>query len=120
MCFVFSIFCSMNSETVNESGVNGDDELEFLGTIQTSLDEDDDKKQSKKAKTTSDVWNWFTKIDNSHAKCNKCGKVLVCGGNKYGTSTLSRHLTSCKKKLNYGDVSKMIINHEGKLISRKT
>ena len=42
-CVLFSsIFCSMTAEIVNESGVNCDDELEILGTIQTSLDEDDD------------------------------------------------------------------------------
>ena len=74
---------------------------------------------------TSDMWHFFQSQDlcndgKLRAKYKGCGKVYVVAGSKYGTSTLSCHLTSCKKKHNYGDVSKMLINHEGKLTFRRT
>nr|GMC67844.1 zinc finger BED domain-containing protein DAYSLEEPER-like [Ipomoea batatas] len=41
------------------------------------------------------------------------------GSHRYGTSTLSRHLVSCKVKPKYNDVGSMLIDHEGKLRAKK-
>jgi len=55
------------------------------------------------------------------AKCNGCGAEYVVGGTKIGTSTMLCHLSKCLvlKKLKDNGMGKMIIDHAGKLRSRK-
>ncbi|KAJ1406384.1 Zinc finger, BED-type [Sesbania bispinosa] len=57
------------------------------------------------------------------AQCKACGKEYVNGGNKYGTSTLLRHISKCEKVpkgFANTDVSKLMLDQQGKLKARKT
>ncbi|KAF6142689.1 hypothetical protein GIB67_015175 [Kingdonia uniflora] len=50
---------------------------------------------NKKRKTTSEVWNHFTKVQGlipPKAKCNYCSVLLNCDSIKHGTSSLSSHM----------------------------
>ena len=57
----------------------------------------------KPLRTASDVWNHFTKVENSDPNdprciCNYCGKDYACDTKRCGTTTLRNHLTNqCKK-----------------------
>nr|GMC64318.1 zinc finger BED domain-containing protein RICESLEEPER 2-like [Ipomoea batatas] len=46
-------------------------------------------------------------------------REYTIGSHQYGTSILSRHLSSCKQKPKYEDVGNMLIDHEGKLRAKK-
>ena len=79
---------------------------------------------TKKARTcTSEVWKSFTKIGlvdgTPKAKCNGCGKEYSCGGTKYDTSTLNRHISSCPQLSKYHNVGIMMLDHQGKLRARQ-
>nr|GMD52537.1 zinc finger BED domain-containing protein RICESLEEPER 2-like [Ipomoea batatas] len=81
--------------------------------------------QAKKRRLTSDVWNHFIRLektassDKELARCKYCNKEYTIGSHRYGTSTLSRHMTSCKQKPKYEDVGNMLIDHEGKLRAKR-
>lgn len=76
-----------------------------------------------KKRETSDVWTYFTKKGMGtdgigRAECIGCKKIFKSGGKLYGTSTLWRHTKSCKK-IKFHDVGQMLVDCEGKLMSRK-
>ncbi|KAF7821320.1 zinc finger BED domain-containing protein RICESLEEPER 2-like [Senna tora] len=76
----------------------------------------------KKRSATSEVWNYFVSLGvgedgKPRAKCKACDEVYVAGGSTHGTSSLSRHLPKCPKRNN--NVGNMLIDHAGKLRSRK-
>nr|GMC63036.1 zinc finger BED domain-containing protein RICESLEEPER 2-like [Ipomoea batatas] len=81
--------------------------------------------QVKKRRLTSEVWNHFIRIaktassDKEMARCKYCNREYTIGSHQYGTSILSRHLSSCKQKPKYEDVGNMLIDHEGKLRAKK-
>ena len=61
-----------------------------------------DEPSKKRAKsTTSDVWNFFTKLGGKdgieRARCNACKQEYKVGGKLYGISSLKRHIQKCKK-----------------------
>nr|GMC77807.1 zinc finger BED domain-containing protein RICESLEEPER 2-like [Ipomoea batatas] len=90
--------------------------------IASQQTEDLTQQSGKKRRLSSDVWNHFTVIEidgKDRAKCKYCHKNYVMGSHRYGTSTLSRHLVSCKVKPKYNDVGSMLIDHEGKLRAKK-
>ena len=82
---------SWKHDNIHESQV----EAEFNSGI-------DDTKSKKSRKMTSDVWQFFEnegfgKDGKPHAKCKGCGESYVAGGNRHGTSTLSRHMGKCMR-----------------------
>nr|GLL49438.1 zinc finger BED domain-containing protein DAYSLEEPER-like [Ipomoea trifida] len=83
------------------------------------------ERQVKKRRLTSEVWNHFLRIpktassDKETARCKYCNKEYTIGSHQYGTSTLSRHLSTCKQKPKYEDVGNMLIDYEGKLRAKK-
>nr|GLL32195.1 Putative AC transposase [Ipomoea trifida] len=83
------------------------------------------ERQVKKRRLTSEVWNHFLRIpktassDKETARCKYCNKEYTIGSHQYGTSTLSRHLRTCKQKPKYEDVGNMLIDYEGKLRAKK-
>lgn len=82
----------------------------------------DESQSLPKRRKSSEVWNHFSldkgKEGKSSVKCNHCEKVYTYEGSNYGTSTLSCHLGTCKKKPKFGDASSLFLDHEGKLRAR--
>ena len=77
-------------------------------------------KTKKKAKTTtSKVWDNFSKFSQNTVKCNRCGKEYVLSDSNYGTSTLKCHMNVCTSLSKYKDVGGMLLDHEGKLRTKK-
>jgi len=91
--------CSMESETINRSvnvNVNVDDNIhnQIANDPQEppSVNNEDSEvqKETKKAKTTtSEVWNYFSKVGvkdgKEKAKCNACGQEYVIGLTRFLT-----------------------------------
>nr|GLL25230.1 zinc finger BED domain-containing protein RICESLEEPER 2-like isoform X1 [Ipomoea trifida] len=103
-----------------EVDMPGDTPVEVEPSEQTENLETQER--GKKRRLTSDVWNHFEIVlidGKDRAKCKYCHKDYVMGSHRYGTSTLTRHLSSCKVKPKYNDVSFMLIDHEGKLRAKK-
>ncbi|KAF7811751.1 zinc finger BED domain-containing protein RICESLEEPER 2-like [Senna tora] len=78
----------------------------------------------KKRSATSDVWNYFVSLGvgedgKPRAKCKGCDEVYIAGGSSHGTSSLTRHIPKCSKLNSYHNVGNMLIDHAGKLRSRK-
>ena len=117
----------MNSETVDDQRVNDNLNDSLLSTIEEIDNEATNfgRESNRPRETTSKVWGHFTKIGikegKEKEKCNACGAEYVSGGSNIGISTMLRHLSKCTvlKKLKDNDVGKMIIDHIGKLRSRK-
>lgn len=119
----------MASSTMNESvNMNSNSELQVLDKQSThSEGAGDESKTNKRARTlSSSVWNYYTRMGvgddgKERAQCKACGKDYVCGGSRYGTSTLQRHISKCEKmpKFSNVDVGKLMIDQTGKLRSRK-
>ncbi|CAA0836411.1 Zinc finger BED domain-containing protein DAYSLEEPER [Striga hermonthica] len=84
---------------------------------------------TKKAKTydpTSGVWEFFDRLGTGsdgkpRAACKACKKKYIAGGSRYGTSSITRHMNKCQQlKSRYqSDVSNLLIDHAGKMRSRK-
>ena len=95
----------MESETINRIvnvNVNVDDNIHNQNANEpqeppsVNNEYSEVQKETKKAKTTtSEVWNYFSKVGvkdgKEKAKCNACGQEYVIDGTKIGTSTLLRH-----------------------------
>ena len=66
------------------------------------------KKRSRSTKTTSTVWDHFTKLENNSNRCtcNYCGKEYACDTTSCGTSTLWKHLKNQCKKYPYKEEEK--------------
>jgi len=107
------------------------DEEDNTPLCKIEIDEDDMERQSetgetvrKKSKaTTSHCWRYFTKIrvgkdGKERAKCNGCNKIFVCGGRKYGTSHLNRHVMKCDK-VKTEDIGQMMLDMQGKVEEKK-
>nr|GLL35749.1 zinc finger BED domain-containing protein RICESLEEPER 2-like [Ipomoea trifida] len=82
---------------------------------------DSDSVSTQKRKKSSEVWNHFSTLEKGEdgrgrVACNYCKKSYLHDAAKSGTSTLSRHLLTCKKKPE--DASAMLIDQEGKLNNR--
>jgi len=78
----------------------------------------------KRSKTaSSEVWKSFTKMGivdgKEKAKCNGCGKEYVIGSNKYGTSTLLRHISKCVAFPKYHNIGVMMLDQQRKLKYRQ-
>ncbi|KAF7826931.1 zinc finger BED domain-containing protein DAYSLEEPER-like [Senna tora] len=78
----------------------------------------------KKRSATSDVWNYFVSLGvgedgKPRAKCKGCDEVYIAGGSSHGTSSLTCHILKCSKLNSYHNVGNMLIDHAGKLRSRK-
>ncbi|RYR62025.1 hypothetical protein Ahy_A04g019328 [Arachis hypogaea] len=54
---------------------------------------------------TSNVWNFFKKLER--AECKGCKKVFKARGKRYGTSTIKRHLDSCTQ-IKHEDIGQTI------------
>ena len=55
-------------------------------------------KKRKELAPRSEVWNHFTKeVNATTATCNYCKSELACGSKRNGTSSLLKHLTTCKR-----------------------
>ena len=82
-------------------------------------------KQKKAKKQTSDVWNFFDTLGiidgKPRVKCKGCKGEYVGGGSKYGTSTLSCHMTKCDgiKQMKDSRIPPLIFDHVGILRSNK-
>ena len=50
-----------------------------------------------KRKNASQIWDHFTKVDESQSKCNHCGKVFACNSKRNGTSSARNHMYSCSQ-----------------------
>jgi len=79
-----------------------------------------DKRKTKA--NTSNYWRYFTKLKvdkdgKERAKCNGCNKIFMCGGRKYGTSHLNRHLMKCDK-IKSEDIGQMMLDMKGKKIDQ--
>ena len=106
--------------------INLDDESKI--PIETEIESNIFGSMNKKQKIeTSDVWNFFTKIDKAkdgieRATCNDCKHEYKVGpkpsGSNYETSHLHRHLQSCKI-VEYHNVGELIMDQVGKIRSRK-
>ena len=105
----------MESASLNQSvNLNEDDVMEINKYPQGS---------AKNPKEFSDVWNYFIKKEIGkdgiqRAECKGCKAEYKCGGKQYGTSSLRRHLPKCKS-LSFYDVGQMIVDHDGKVRSKK-
>ena len=66
------------------------------------------KKRSRSTKTTSTVWDHFTKLENNSNRCtcNYCAKEYACDTTSCGTSTLWKHLKNQCKKYPYKEEEK--------------
>jgi len=78
----------------------------------------------RKRLATSEVWNYFTKKGvgddgKPKAECNGCKTEFTAGGTTHGTSSLSRHMKNCLILQKYEDVGQMMIDHAGKMKSKK-
>lgn len=82
------------------------------------------KMKNTKRKQKSQVLKFFTMIEwldnegRQRAKYNACGTSYTCGGKRYVTTSLKRHLEVCKE-VNFGDVGQMMLDMQGKLKSLK-
>ncbi|KAJ1426130.1 Zinc finger, BED-type [Sesbania bispinosa] len=72
--------------------------------VQVNKDESKNPKVGTKRvrNTSSSVWNYFHKVivgsdGKERAEYKACGKGYASDGNKYGTSTLLRHISKCEK-----------------------
>ncbi|KAJ1400145.1 Zinc finger, BED-type [Sesbania bispinosa] len=116
-----------SASAVNASAVNGNITLD-KDCVQVNEDESKDPKVGTKRvrNTSSSVWNYFHKVivgsdGKERAQCKACGREYVSGGNKYGTSTLLRHISKCEKvpKGFANKVGKLMLDQQGKLKARK-
>jgi len=100
----------------NDGGRNENDgneeEAELPEHLHEQEDNEDDeggerpskkRKEPSQVQPRSDVWSHFHKfvdlIDNmQQGKCNYCGRVIKAEARKHGTTSLRKHLDSCKKK----------------------
>ena len=88
--------------------VGKDIEVEKQEGSQGIGEEDEDEDTSRKRKTTSDVWEHFTrkKVDGKFkAQCHHCGKLYL-GDSSQGTSHLRNHLVRCPQ-LKFKDIRDM-------------
>ncbi|TYK08901.1 zinc finger BED domain-containing protein RICESLEEPER 2-like [Cucumis melo var. makuwa] len=77
------------------------------GTVSSSKPPLPDKKKVRATKkTTSTVWDHFTKLEenSSRCTCNYCDKEYCCDTTSCGTSTLWKHLKNQCKKYPYKEV----------------
>jgi len=98
--------------TVSENEIEEDDTEKQSETVEV------DKRRNKAS--TTDCWRYFSKVgeDKNKAKCNGCNKVFACGGRKYGTSHLNRHIMKCGK-IKTEDIGQMMLDMQGKLKAKK-
>ncbi|XBI28102.1 hypothetical protein VPH35_052403 [Triticum aestivum] len=55
-------------------------------------------KKRKEMAPRSEVWNHFSKeVNATTVTCNYCKSELACGSKRNGTSSLLKHLTTCKR-----------------------
>ena len=73
-------------------------------------------------KKVTEVWKYFSKVNDENAKCNKCEKIIGCKGSS--TSGLGRHLLSLhsinvnKRKCKEEEIlSKKIIQQQPSILS---
>jgi len=103
------------------------DETENVNVVEEDMDVSVELKESSSKKTdkstTSDVWNYFTRIGVSddgkeRARCKGCNQKYIIGSKKFGTSHLKHHIEKCNK-LKCEDVRQMIVDEQGKLKARR-
>ncbi|XP_050383130.1 uncharacterized protein LOC126799913 [Argentina anserina] len=77
----------------------------------------------RRRKLTSNVWSKFEVLPlgsdkKQRAKCLRCGITYLCSS-MYGTGNLKRHMASCMKQL---DLGQLVVSHNdnGSLITRSS
>nr|GLL41695.1 zinc finger BED domain-containing protein RICESLEEPER 2-like [Ipomoea trifida] len=97
-------------------------------TVNTAIDlevESTGGTASKGKSKTSEVWTYFIDIGpnekgKGRSQCKGCKTILLSGGKTYGTSTMRRHMKSCKLlKYQFHDISQMNFDCDGTIRSKK-
>nr|GMC82612.1 zinc finger BED domain-containing protein RICESLEEPER 2-like [Ipomoea batatas] len=80
---------------------------------------------SKGKSKNSEVWTYFIDIGPNEkgigiSQCKGCKTILLSGGKTYGTSTMRRHMKSCKSlKYHFHDIGQMNFDCDGIIRSKK-